>query len=86
MVSKWYHGRIKAILGSGGSRTRESSNGYIFATCFQGRKVLLNKIIDRQMESKDLDKTVKRLSDIRMGKPAEEEACIGIMSGRRNRL
>lgn len=50
MASKWYHGRIKAILGSGGSRTRESSNGYIFANCFQSRKVLLNKIIDRQME------------------------------------
>lgn len=50
MVSKWYHGRIKAILGSGGSRTRESSNGYIFANCFQSRKVLLNKIIDRQMK------------------------------------
>ena len=86
MVSKWYHGRIKAILGSGGSRTRESSNGYIFANCFQNRKVLLNKIIDRQMEMNDLDKTLKRLSDIRMVKPSEEEACIGIMIGRRNRL
>ena len=50
MVSKWYHGRIKAILGSGGSRMRESSNGYTSAICFQDRKVLLNKIIDRQMK------------------------------------
>lgn len=50
MVSKWYRGRIKVILGSGGSRMRESSNGYTFANCFQDRKVLLNKIIDRQME------------------------------------
>ena len=73
MVSKWYHGRIKAILGSGGSRTRESSNGYIFANCFQSRKVLLNKIIDRQMEMNDLDKTLKRLSDIRIVKPSEED-------------
>ena len=86
MVSKWYHGRIKAILGSGGSRTRESSNGYIFANCFQSRKVLLNKIIDIQMEMNDLDKTLKRLSDIRMGTPSQEEACIGIIIGRRNRL
>ena len=73
MVSKWYHGRIKVILGSGGSRTRESSNGYIFANCFQSRKVLLNKIIDRQMEMNDLDKTLKRLSDIRIVKPSEED-------------
>lgn len=71
MVSKWYHGRIKAILGFGGSRIRESSNGYIFANCFQDRKVLLNKIIDRQMEMNDLDKTLKRLSDIRMVKPSD---------------
>ena len=73
MVSKWYHGHIKAILGSGGSRTRESSNGYIFANCFQSRKVLLNKIIDRQMEMNDLDKTLKRLSDIRIVKPSQED-------------
>ena len=50
MVSKWYHGHIKVILGSGGSRTRESSNGYTSAIYFQSRKVLLNKIIDRQMD------------------------------------
>lgn len=52
----------------------------------KAEKVLLNKIIDRQMETNDLDKTLKRLSDIRMVKPSEEEACIGIMIGRRNRL
>lgn len=52
----------------------------------KAEKVLLNKIIDRQMEMNDLDKTLKRLSDIRMVKPSEEEACIGIMIGRRNRL
>ena len=86
MVSKWYHGHIKVILGSGGSRIRESSNGCIFANCFQSRKVLLNKIIDRQMEMNDLDKTLKRLSDIRIVKPSEEEARIWIMIGRRNRL
>lgn len=71
MVSKWYHGRTPGILGSGGSRIRESSNGYIFANCFQSRKVLLNKIIDRQMEMNDLNKTLKRLSDIRMVKPSD---------------
>lgn len=38
------------------------------------------------MEMNDLDKTLKRLSDIRIVKPSEEEARIWIMIGRRNRL
>lgn len=70
-ASKWYHGRTLGILGFGGSRIRESSNGCIFVNYSQGRKVLLNKIIDRQMETNDLDETLRKLSDMRIAKPSD---------------